>query len=220
MSFHCAAKLNGIWQVTVRFDKLGLSGFWRDEHGYFVETSAARDQSRFKTRSMGIPAAACLWSSLLIPCDTALLSTTLSSSVYFKCITPISQNGCWTGFARSIFCAHWKRSGYAVLTCVWPPAAPSFPQPLAHTKSSTHARLKASGRVSKVYAEYREELHTTVSKSINCLYGTGNFFFLVTYLRHDSGSTLKMRMSLKASEKTWAFGSDLVSDAISVGKQR
>lgn len=41
MSFHCAAKLNEVWHVLVRFDKLGLSELWRQEHKCFTEMSVA-----------------------------------------------------------------------------------------------------------------------------------------------------------------------------------
>lgn len=46
MSFHCAAKLNEVWHVPVRFDKLGLSG---DVHECFTEMSVAQDQKSFET---------------------------------------------------------------------------------------------------------------------------------------------------------------------------
>lgn len=53
-----------------------------------------------------------------------------------------------------------------------------------------------------VYEHYHRELNQTAFKSINCVHGAGILRFLVTNLPHDSGLTLKMRMSFQAPKKT------------------
>lgn len=87
MSFHCAAKLNEVWHVPVRFDKLGSGGLWRDKHEWFTEMSIAQIKKVWNLQHPHPCSRMCLLFIVKTVWPLSAWSST-KQDIYFQYMTP------------------------------------------------------------------------------------------------------------------------------------